>query len=114
MYLLINDLPKTHISSFAKFRVSAHSLEIEKDRHNKLLTERFCPLCKSSVETEIYFFAPLSAIIRTYKELEKITPIFDSMIDNEKFCYILPNREYDVLYICTLHVHKMFEATDII
>ena len=66
MYLLINDLPKTHISAFAKFRVSAHSLEIEKGTHKKLLlTERICPLCKSSVETEIHFSAPLSAIIRT-------------------------------------------------
>ena len=55
MYLLINDLPKTHISSFAKFCVSLHSLEIEKGRHKKLsLTERICPLCKSSVETEIH------------------------------------------------------------
>ena len=56
MYLLINDLPKSHISSFTEFRVSAHSLEIEKGRHKKkLLSERICPLCKSSVETEIHF-----------------------------------------------------------
>ena len=66
MYLLINDLPKTQISSFAKFCVSAHSLEVEKGRHEKLLlTERICPLCKSCVKTEINFFAPLSAIIST-------------------------------------------------
>ena len=36
------------------------------------------------------------------------------MSDNEKFCYILQNRGYDVLYICISHVHKMFEARDII
>ena len=119
MYLLINNLPKTHISSFAKFRVSAHSLEIEKGRHKKLLlTERICPLCKSCVETEIHFLLqcqPLSEHRNNfYKELEEITPIFNSMSDNEKFCYILQNREYDVLYICISHVHKMFEARDII
>ena len=61
MYLLINDLLKTHISSFAKFRVSAHSLEIENGRHKKLLlTESICPLCKSSVETEIHFCSTVS------------------------------------------------------
>ena len=119
MYLLINDLPKTHISSFAKFRVSAHSLEIEKGKHKKLLlTERICPLCKSSVETEIHFLLhcqPLSEQRNNfYKELEEITPIFNSMSDNEKFYYILQNREYDVLYICISYVHKMFEARDII
>ena len=41
MYLLINDLPKSHTSSFAKFRTSAHSLEIEKGTHKKwLLSEK--------------------------------------------------------------------------
>ena len=30
MCLQINDLPKEYITSFAKFRVSAHSLQIEK------------------------------------------------------------------------------------
>ena len=119
MYLLINDLPKTHISSFAKFRISAHSLETEKDRHKKLLlTERICPLCKSCVETEIHFLLhcqPLSEHRNNfYKELEEITPIFNSMSDNDKFCYILQNREYDVLCICISHVHKMFVARDII
>ena len=119
MYLLINDLPKSHISSFAKFRVSAHSLEIEKGRHkNLLLTERICPLCKSSVVTEIHFLLhcqPLSEHRNNFsKELDEITPIFNSMSDNEKFCYILQNREFHVLYICISHVHKMFEARDII
>ena len=45
--ICLNYLPKSHMSSFAKFRVSAHSLETEKGRHKKkLLTERICPLCK--------------------------------------------------------------------
>ena len=93
MYLLINDLPKSHISSFAKFRVSDHSLEIEKGRHKKkLLMERICPLCKSSVETEIHFCSIATHYqnieITFFKELEEITPLFNSMSANEKFCYI--------------------------
>ena len=89
MYLLINDLPKTHISSFAKFRVSAHSLEIENGRHTRLLLmERICPLCKSSVETEIHFLLhcqPLSEHRNNFsKELEEITPIFNIMSDKAK------------------------------
>ena len=40
MYLLINDLPKSHTSSFAKFHTSAHSLEIEKGRHKKMVVIR--------------------------------------------------------------------------
>ena len=57
IYLLINDLPKSHISSFAKFRISAHSLELEKGRHKKkLLSERICRLGKNSVESEIHFW----------------------------------------------------------
>ena len=78
---------KSHISSFAKFRVSAHNLEIEKARHKmKLLTERICPLCKNSVETEIHVllhWQPLSEHRNNFfNELEEIAPIFNSMSDN--------------------------------
>ena len=40
VYLLINNLPKSHFSSFAKFRISALSLEIEKGRHKRKLLSR--------------------------------------------------------------------------
>ena len=62
MYLLINDLPKSHISSFAKFRISAHSLEIEKGIHKKkLLSKRICRLCKNSVESDFLLQGQLIA-----------------------------------------------------
>ena len=39
-----------------KFRSSDHALEIEKGRHkNKKVEERFCNICKRSIEDEIHF-----------------------------------------------------------
>jgi hypothetical protein len=40
-----------------RFRISPHSLEIEKRRHQNIpLNERICKLCKLEIEDEIHFF----------------------------------------------------------
>ena len=44
--------------SFTKFRLSNHTLSIEKGRHTSPKTpkeERFCPFCPTKVEDEIHF-----------------------------------------------------------
>ena len=47
--------------SFTKFRLSNHSLMIEKGRHQKVdKDQRFCPLCPGSVEDEIHFLLECS------------------------------------------------------
>ena len=50
----INNIEKR--SKVIKFRLSNHTLEIEKGRHKKIPKElRFCPFCLQCVESEIHF-----------------------------------------------------------
>ena len=117
MYLQTNDLPKEYITSFAKLRVSAHSLQIKKGRHkNKAVNERLCPLCKADIETESHFLLQCQSLndqrILCFTELEKAIPSFINMGESEKFRFILQNKEYDVLSICISHIYKMFKIRE--
>ena len=70
MFLLVNDLPTSRISTFAKFGICAHSLEIEEGRHKKDFS-----LCKKSVDKGIDFCYIVSHYqnieITIFKELEE-------------------------------------------
>ena len=82
-YLFVNELPKMEISTFAKLRISAHDLHIEKGRHTKIkLSNRKCFLCGIDVEDELHFVMNCSSL-STYtcrntfsEELVKIVPSF--------------------------------------
>ena len=117
MYLQINDLPKEYIAAFAKFRVSVHSLQIEKGRHkNKAVIERLCPLCKVDIETESHFLLQCQSLndqrILFFTELAKAIPSFINMGESEKFRFILQNKEYGMLSICISHIYKMFKIRE--
>ena len=63
--------------TYTKFRLSNHSLNIEKGRHNNIPKElRFCPLCPTQVETEIHFLLEC----QTYEILreELIQPLINN------------------------------------
>ena len=48
------DLDNFNRNILIRFRISAHSLEIEKGRHQNIpLNERICKLCKLEIEEEI-------------------------------------------------------------
>ena len=77
-----------------KLRLSNHTLNIEKGRHNNTPKEaRFCPFCPTSVETETHFLieCPTYETIRQ----EIMTPLvnhkssFKHYTEKEKFQYIL-------------------------
>ena len=63
IYLFVNELPKIEISTFAKLRISAHDLHIEKGRHTKtILSKRKCFLCDIDVEDEQHFVTNCSSL----------------------------------------------------
>ena len=76
-----------------KFRLSNHTLMIEKGRHFKLeIKERLCPLCQT-VEDEIHFLIdcetyekPRKAILERCTELK---PQFGHYTSKEKFIFIM-------------------------
>ena len=96
---------------FTKFRVSNHSLNIEKGRHNNIPKEiRFCPFCKNSVETEIHFLLEC----RTYKTMreELLSPIINNKpafvyyTMTEKFQHLLAKEN---THISAKFVYNCFE-----
>ena len=57
---------------YAKFRISAHKLEIEKGRYIGLKVEdRICQLCKDDIGDEVHFFTPVSIPTNNINEINK-------------------------------------------
>ena len=116
-YLFVNELPKMEISTFAKLRISAHDLHIEKGRHTKTkLSNRKCFLCGIGVEDERHFVMNCSSL-STYRdtffeELVNIVPSFVSKNIEEKFTFIMECTDYKIAYICISNIYKMFRARD--
>ena len=88
-----------HKISLCRFRVSSHSLMIEKGRHARPKIERLdrkCPFCKTEVEDECHFITrcPLYTKNRTelYSITRKICYYFDNLPDTQKLIYILRNE----------------------
>ena len=78
---------------YTKFRLSNHSLNIEKGRHsNKPKELRFCPFCPTLVETEIHFLLECN----TYKLLreELIQPFINT---NPSFAYHTQTKKFKFL-----------------
>ena len=72
--------------SFTKFRLSNHSLMIEKGRHQKIdKNQRFCPFCPGLVEDEIHFLLECNCFEehRT-RFLENINANIDYVLPREK------------------------------
>ena len=76
----------------SKFRLSNHTLMIEKGRHKNILREnRYCPFCKNCVEDEIHFLikCPTYANYRK-KLLDSVLNNNDSDLSGEElFCFLM-------------------------
>ena len=82
-----------------KFRLSNHDLMIEKGRHMRIdKSQRFCPFCPKSVETEMHFFLQCKTF--SYLRHEFFTGImpsiganFNNLYDPDKFIYLMNKQE---------------------
>ena len=92
-----------HKTSLSRFRLSNHTLMIEKGRHAKPTIEahlRFCYFCKTLVENEEHFltFCPLYSPQRI--ELETICRKhcnrYDSLNRDERFIFIMSNENKNI------------------
>ena len=91
--------------AISRFRMSNHSLMIEKGRHvkpNKIKrNERYCPFCKNEVEDEEHFLisCPLYTPFRI--QLEKFCKLqsnfYDSLDGHQKFIFILSNENESII-----------------
>ena len=98
-YLSLNFNQKYRIA-ISRFRLSNHSLMIEKGRHAKPIkivrNERFCHFCTNVVEDEKHFLISCPLYARARISLENVCisncTLYSSMNTDQKFIYILSNE----------------------
>ena len=84
-------------TAFSKFRLSDHSLMIEKGRHEKLIqSERICPFCPNQIENEFHFLIKCPTYINLRKNLLRDTETlcigFYYPLDEEFLFWLLMNN----------------------
>ena len=102
-YLNMNLNPK-HKICISRFRLSNHTLMIEKGRHTNIdRNNRVCYFCENEIEDEVHFLirCPLYT-----KERNFITGIcestclnFQDLSDEQKFIFVMTNEGNDIIRI---------------
>ena len=83
--------------TMTKFRLSNHTLMIEKGRHLNIPKEqRFCPFCKDKVECEMHFLitCPFYKTLRCdiLEPMINLRPNYHDITDVEKFQYLMSDE----------------------
>ena len=111
-YLFL-DVDKTHITNFAKLRISNSKLMIEQGRYKKLeVKDRLCPLCMKTVEDEFHFVINCSHFQKSrtelFQQLKNVIPYFSNMTNENKFLLILGSNDIDISKICVTGISMMY------
>ena len=83
-------------TTFSKFRLSNHALQIEKGRHSNIAkNQRFCPFCPTFVETEQHFLLQCRKYAigreKLFRELTVVIPGLSQKLEKEKFIELMTN-----------------------
>ena len=115
---LLNLNPKLRIA-LSRFRLSNHSLWIEKGRHMKPIIERnkrFCDFCKTEIEDEHHFLilCPLYSPNRIILEnvCRPICNGYDSLNENAKFIFIMSNENKSLIKALSIYVSEGMRLRD--
>ena len=108
-----------HKKSLSRFRLSNHSLMIEKGRHMRPRVERSerkCFKCKVDVEDEFHFVikCPLYATERKvlFDAFSNKCKNFDSLTEEQKFIFILSNEDMDLTKILAKFLFRSFKIRE--
>ena len=99
-YLSQKNLNQKHKIAISCFRLSNHSLMIEKGRHAKPRkierNERFCHFCKNIVEDEKHFLTSCPLYTPARGKLERVCAsncaLYESLNADQRFIFILSNE----------------------
>ena len=125
-YRLFKTLPKfegylsdiknrNHRVIYTKFRLSDHSLNIEKGRHRKpkiTRDQRFCPFCPTLVENEIHFITQCTAYTDRHELFRMIineVPNFEILNVEEQFKYLMSQESKLLNQTLTSYIYKWFK-----
>ena len=112
-----NSINKKHLSSiYAKFRLSNHTLMIEKGRHLGLkVSERLCPFRCEEIEDEFHFFS----VCKTYTSFRNsyISKIPNSYIPNQtldihSFTNLLACQNEAIVLSTIIFIHESFKLRE--
>lgn len=114
-YLLANN-DKSYTASFTKIRISNSNLKIEEGRYNKTpLHNRLCPLCNIEVEDEFHFLMSCPCLDNPrnvfLKKITDIVPSFSDMSINDKFMFILKDKDVDLCQVCIDGLYEMYNLS---
>ena len=114
VYCHIN-VPKYRVA-LSKLRPSSHNLEIERGRYvwpKKILDERVCILCKV-VDDKIHFVTSCCANeterLSLYQKLITVDPEFTLLSNEDKFVYLMANRNQTVITWFAKCIYHSFHA----
>ena len=105
---------RKHRVTYTKFRLSDHSLMIEKGRHSRPIIprdQRFCPFCPAEVEDETHFLIQCikcqnrNDIFRT---AETLAPNFANLNPAEKFIFLISQEDKRLTHELIYKIHEWF------
>jgi hypothetical protein len=107
----------THRQKFARLRLSAHNLQIEKDRYtnkNRLPPKlRICKICDlGECEDESHFVmkCPRYSVLRhnLFVKIRELYPSFDTLNDDSKFIWLMANVDVNIIHLFTAYIFSCF------
>ena len=98
----LNVTNPVHRNIITKFRISDHSLEVERGRYKGLeFNERICKLCNNSVEDEIHYLLQCPSLTQARNTvLEEISNKYVNFknLDNfSKFTWLMTSEDVDII-----------------
>ena len=109
-------VPQPHFRhAISRFRTSSHDLQIEKGRHCKpklAISKRLCGKC-NVIEDEKHFLLKCNSNIAEradfFGKISKMYPVFESMMDEEKFVFIMTATCASVLTLLGKFLFRSFK-----
>ena len=106
-----------HKKAISRFRLSNHTLMIEKGRHLKIeKTERKCYFCKEKIENEEHFLVNCPLYSPQRKILEntctKNCIRYKNLIEKERFIFIMSNENETIIKAVGKFITDSFIITD--
>ena len=98
-------------TAMTKFRLSNHSLMIEKGRHNNIEAhERFCPFCPNCIEDEYHFLIMCTAYYSGRLRLLEENNIMNTNVTNQNLFISLMTENFaaTVQFICNSNYIRNF------
>lgn len=106
-----------HRKAISRFRMSNHSLLIEKGRHSNIeRTERKCYFCRNKIEDESHFLiiCPLYTPQRKLLEsvCKEVCTRYDTYTEEQKFIFLMSNENKGIIKALGKYIFDSFSFRD--